>query len=145
MATKIYNRVTHTFMVNGNAVSFYCSTTNTRNGFCHHVYTWGLGKDGEHTRVSYYNRTWETFDYETALSHAVAKFPKAVRAALELEIEAIALNEREKAERFIKAFTANFNALSDEQREFVREHTPHLETMDQAKAVGSAVAIMAAM
>ena len=145
MATKIYNRVTHTFTVNGQSVSFYCSTTYTRNGFCHHVYVWGLGKDGEHTRVSYYNRTWERFDYESALYRAVAKFPKAVRAALELEIEAIALNEREKANRFIKAFTANFNALSDEQREFVSKHTPHLETMDQAKAVGSAVAIMAAM
>jgi hypothetical protein len=106
---------------------------------------WGLGKDGEHTRVSYYNRTWERFNYESVLYRAMAKFPKAVRAALELEIEAIALNEREKTTRFIKAFTANFNALSDEQREFVSKHTPHLETMDEVKAVGSAVAIMVAM
>ena len=59
MATKIYNRVTYTFIINGEAVSFYCSTTDTRNGFCHHVYTWGKGKDGEHTRISYFNRTWE--------------------------------------------------------------------------------------
>ena len=62
MATKIYNRVTYTFIINGEAVSFYCSTTDTRNGFCHHVYTWGKGKDGEHTRISYFNRTWERFE-----------------------------------------------------------------------------------
>lgn len=86
MATKIYNRKTFEFTVNGEKIYFYCNTTYTKNGFCHHVYTVGCGKENEHSRVSYLNRTWESFQYETALLHAVDKFPKSMRAPLRLEI-----------------------------------------------------------
>lgn len=145
MATKHYNKKVFSFMINGEAVSFYCSTTRTRAGFCHHVYAWGLGKENEHTRKSYYNRTWEKFDYETALYRAVEKFRKAHRAPLRLEIENIGKTEREKATAFLNTFKANFAALSDEQKEFVKKHTPHIETSAQAHAVSLCVALMAAM
>lgn len=76
MATKRYNHKDFDFTVNGERINFYCWTTDTKNGFCHHVWAVGGGKDYEHTRVSYFNRTWETFEYETALKSAVAKFRK---------------------------------------------------------------------
>ena len=76
MATKRYNSKTFVFTVNGEEVRFYCNTMYTRMGFCHHVFAVGFGKDYEHSRVSYLNRTWESFQYETALLHAVEKFPK---------------------------------------------------------------------
>lgn len=145
MATKIYNRVTYTFIINGEAVSFYCSTTDTRNGFCHHVYTWGKGKDGEHTRISYFNRTWERFDYESALYSAADKFRKADREAIRLEIDNIGRTEHEKAERFIQAFETNYKALSNEQKKFVADHTPTIETKDQAHAVAAGVGLLAAI
>lgn len=145
MATKIYNRKTFEFTVNGEKIYFFCSTTDTKNGFCHHVYTSGGGKDYEHSRVSYYNRTWESFEYETALLHAVDKFPKSMRAPLRLEIQAVAKNEHEKAEAFCAAFQANFAALSTEQKKFAQEHTPVITSMDQAKVVNSAMAMMAAL
>lgn len=145
MATKIYNRTNFDFTVNGEKISFFCNTTNTKNGFCHHVYVIGGGKDYEHTRVLYYNRTWETFQYETALYRAIDKFPKSVREPLRLEVEAVALDEHKKAERFIKAFEANFAALSDEQKKFVCDHTPEITNKDQAKTVNAAVAMMAAL
>lgn len=145
MATKIYNRKTFEFTVNGEKIYFFCSTTYTKNGFCHHVYTSGGGKDYEHSRVSYYNRTWETFQYETALLHAVDKFPKSMRVSLRLEIQTVSKNEHEKAEAFCKAFQANFAALSTEQKKFVQEHTPVITSMDQAKVVNSAMAMMAAL
>lgn len=145
MATKIYNRKTFEFTVNGEKIYFYCSTTYTKNGFCHHVYTVGGGKDYEHSRVSYYNRTWESFQYETALLHAVEKFPKSLRAPLRLEIQTVAKNEHEKAEAFCAAFAANFAALSTEQKKFVQEHTPEITNMNQAKMVNSAIAMMAAL
>ena len=145
MATKIFNRVTYTFMINGEAVSFYCSTTHTRNGFCHHVYTWGKGKDGEHTRISYFNRTWERFDYESALYSAADKFRKADREAIRLEIDNIGRTEHEKAERYLSAFKANYNALSDEQKKFVRDHTSQIETSNQAHAVAAGVGVLAAL
>lgn len=145
MATKIYNRKTFEFTVNGEKIYFYCSTTYTKNGFCHHVYTVGGGKENEHSRVSYLNRTWESFEYETALLHAVDKFSKSMRAPLRLEIQAVAKNEHEKAEAFCAAFRANFAALSTEQRKFVREHTPEITNKDQAKIVNTAVAMMAVL
>lgn len=145
MATKIYNRKTFEFTVNGENIYFYCSTTYTKNGFCHHVYTVGCGKENEHSRLSYLNRTWESFEYETALLHAVDKFPKSMRAPLRLEIQAVAKNEHEKAEAFCAAFRANFAALSTEQRKFVQEHTPEIINKDQAKVVNSAMAMMAAL
>lgn len=145
MATKIYNRTNFDFTVNGEKISFFCNTTNTKNGFCHHVYVIGGGKDYEHTRVSYYNRIWESFQYETALYRAIDKFPKSVREPLRLEVEAVALDEHKKAERFIKAFEANFAALSDEQKKFVCDHTSEITNKDQAKTVNAAIAMMAAL
>lgn len=38
MATKRYNTKTFDFVVNGEHVYFTCDTTNTKNGFCHHVF-----------------------------------------------------------------------------------------------------------
>lgn len=145
MATKIYNRKTFEFTVNGEKIYFFCSTTDTKNGFCHHVYTSGGGKDYEHSRVSYYNRTCESFEYETALFHAVDKFPKSMRVSLRLEIQAVAKNEHEKAEAFCAAFRTNFAALSTEQRKFVQEHTPEITSKDQSKMVNMVVAMMAAL
>ena len=145
MATKIYNRETFEFTVNGERISFYCYTTDTKNGFCHHVQAVGCGKDYEHTRVSYFNRTWETFKYESALKSAVAKFRKSFREPLLLELQAISLSEHEKAEKFLQAFTANFAALSDEQKKFVRDHTPYITNEDQVKTVNAVVSVLAAI
>lgn len=145
MATKKYNSKSFVFTVNGETIRFYCDTTYTKNGFCHHVFALGGGKDYEHTRVSYLNRTWETFDYETALKNAVAKFRKVFRAPLLLELQAISLSEHEKAKKFIQAFTANFAALSNEQKKFVRDHTPEITNKDQAKTVNAVVSVLAAI
>ena len=145
MKTKRYNSKTFDFVVNGEHVYFTCDTTNTKNGFCHHVFASGGGKDYEHSRVSYYNRTWESFQYERALFHAVDKFPKSMRVPLRLEIQAVAQNEHEKAEAFCAAFAANFAALSTEQKKFVSEHTPEITNMDQAKMVNTAVAMLTAI
>lgn len=145
MKTKRYNTKTFVFTVNGEQIYFYCSTTYTKNGFCHHVYTVGGGKENEHSRLSYLNRTWESFEYETALLYAVDKFPKSMREPLRLEIQAVAQNEHEKVEAFCAAFAANFAALSTEQKKFVQEHTPIIQNMDQAKTVNAVVSVLAAL
>lgn len=145
MSTKRYNTKTFDFVVNGEHVYFVCDTTNTKNGFCHHVFASGGGKYYEHSRVSYLNRIWESFQYETALLHAVDKFPKNMREPLRLEIQAVAQNEHEKVEAFCKAFAANFAALSTEQKKFVQDYTPVITNMDQAKTVNAAVAMMAVL
>lgn len=144
MATKRYNEKRFTFMVNGQPLSITCDKTYTRDGFCHHAFLYGCGFYHEHTRVKYYNRTWERFTYESVLRAAVRKLPKGYRAPLELEIDTIATDAAAKADAFLQAFRRNYSALSDEQKDFLRAHTPHLETPDQAKAVAGTVALMAA-
>lgn len=132
-------------MVNGQPLSITCDKTYTRDGFCHHAFLYGCGFYHEHTRVKYYNRTWERFTYESVLRAAVRKLPKEYRAPLELEIDTIATDAAAKADAFLQAFRRNYSALSDEQKDFLRAHTPHLETPDQAKAVAGTVALMAAI
>ncbi len=131
-------------MVNGQPLSITCDKTYTRDGFCHHAFLYGCGRYQEHTRVKYYNRTWERFTYESVLRAAVRKLPKQYRAPLELEIDTIATDAAAKVDAFLQAFRRNYSALSDEQKDFLRAHTPHLETPDQAKAVAGTVALMAA-
>lgn len=144
MTTKRYDEKRFTFMVNGVPVAMTCDTTYTRDGFCHHAFLYGCGRYQEHTRIKYYNRTWERFTYESVLCAAVRKLPKEFRAPLELEIDTMTARKAEKVEAFLQAFQHNYNALSDEQKEFLRVNTPHLETPDQAKAVAGVVALMAA-
>ena len=72
------------------------------------------------------------------------KLPKGYRAPLELEIDTIATDAAAKVDAFLQAFQRNYSALSDEQKDLLRAHTPHLETPDQEKAVAGTVALMAA-
>lgn len=143
MAVKRFNRVNHSFLIDGKEILFCCDTTRTETGFCHHVFAYGAGMTGEHSRVKYYNRTWERYDYETVMRAAAAKYPKAIREALYLEIDNIGRREEEKAAAFLKAFEANYNVLSREQKTFLAERTPTIETTSQARAVGAVVGLMA--
>lgn len=145
MAVTRYNRVNHSFVINGKEILFCCDTTHTATGFCHHVFAYGAGTTGEHSRVKYYNRTWERYDYETTMRAAAAKYPKAIREALFLEIDNIGRREEEKAAAFLKAFEANYEALSREQKTFLQDHTPHIETTSQARAVGAVTGLLAAI
>lgn len=142
---KTYNPQTFTFMVNGRPVSIYCNTTQVPTGFLHHAYLYGFGRESEHSRIKYYNRTWEAFCYECVLKAAAAKLKKADRAALLLEIETYKDNEREKYNKLFAAFERNFNSLSTEQKDFLQKHTPHIETADQARTVAAVVGCMAAI
>lgn len=139
---KIYDKQTFSFMVNGVPVAIYCNTTDTPTGFLHHAYLYGFGREFEHSRIKYYNRTWEAFTYESVLKAAAAKLKKADRAALLLEIETYSDNEREKYNKLFATFERNFKTLSTEQKDFLQKHTPHIETAGQARAVAGVVGCM---
>lgn len=64
------------FNVGGeNGFEATCYTTDTRNGFCHTCVVDGLTD----TKISYFNRTWETYDYETVLRVAIKKYNKVFK------------------------------------------------------------------
>ena len=142
---KIYNQQTFTFTVNGEPVAIYCNTTHVPTGFLHHAYLCGFGRDFEHSRIKYINRTWASFNYESVLKAAANKLKKADREALMLEIETYSNNEREKYKKLCAAFERNYKALSTEQKDFLQEHTPHIETANQARVVAGVVSCLAVM
>lgn len=128
--------------VNGKEYSFKCYTTSTRCGFCHTVRS--LDYDVRDTKVSYYNRTWERFDYETALKGMIRKFPKDWQDTMWAQlIERKAAEEHEKAEAFFGAFSALHSSLSDENKKRLADADIHIETEAQAHAVMGVMGLMA--
>ena len=87
-----YNKQIFNFRINGAPVAIYCDTTFVPTGFLHHAFLWGLGRNFEHTRKKYVNRTWESFEYESVLKAAATKLRKADREALLFEIERHGMN-----------------------------------------------------
>lgn len=144
---KTYDHQTFHAEVNGNYYGFYCRTTRTRNGFCHtvEIYTHG-GSPYQATKVSYCNRTWESFTYETALSRAIEKCPKADQSELRATlIDRTRKEEHEKCEKFLKAFETGWNALTDENKERVAKTVGDIETEGQAQAALGLVQLAALM
>lgn len=76
--TKKYNK--QYFVLNSDdnkQTVFCCYTTITKNGFCHTVVTLDNNIFGNKlitdTKSSYFNRTWEKYDYESTLKRACKK------------------------------------------------------------------------
>ena len=70
-----------TFRVkNANNEGFVCEcyTTNTKCGFCHTCRVEGLTD----TKISYLNRTWERYLYESVLARAIEKYNKVYKTHL---------------------------------------------------------------
>ena len=135
MATKRYNCKDFTGKIDGCDRVIECWTTDTRNGFCHHarleyggyVYT---------KRVSYLNRTWERFDYETTLKSLIADLPKREQAKwTKVFIDGEAEAESERCDKWFNDFKDTFDNLSEESKQIVRDKTPLIETKGQADAV----------
>ena len=115
---KQYDVRYFTAKVNGEEIEFRCYTTDTRCGFCHTAIctTWGI--DTTPSKVSYYNRTWERFEYETVLKSAINKLPKEIRQQVyDQIIDHKAAEEEKKAEEQIAKFESLYNGLSEESKE----------------------------
>jgi hypothetical protein len=81
--TKQYNKQYFVLSNNDNSqFVFVCYTTITRSGFCHTVQTLNNSIFGNKvitdTKSSYYNRTWERYDYESTLKRACKKLGASV-------------------------------------------------------------------
>lgn len=67
-----YNKRTFRYDVGDNKYSFYCETEDTRYGFRHLCSMFLRGQEVGDSVKKYYNRTWEMFDYQSAMLAAVA-------------------------------------------------------------------------
>ena len=139
MATRIYSQKLFTATINGTDYTFGCHTTDTRNGFCHTCYDYTHDKT---SKVSYYNRTWERFTYETVLRRAIEKCPKRLQQELTDQlIEGKAKAEHERCEAMVGRFKELHAGLTDKQKQLLAEQPP----MQSEKDVQFTMGVMGAM
>lgn len=134
--SKRYNRKTFT------SENFYviCARfSRGRNGFADECTIFYNGSEYVEGVQKWINRTWESFDYESAMLQAMKKLPNNLQDIFRKEI-ITAQKEREErqAEAFLSSFKKNYESLSDKSKEILKK-TPMIETAEQASAVAGVV------
>ena len=143
MAVKQYDVRYFTAKVNGKEIEFRCYTTDTRSGFCHTAHLMGWEYDITDTKASYYNRTWERFEYESVLKRAIEKLPTDVRQQVyDQIIDGKAAEEEKKADEMVKSFEALHAGLSDENKARLANSGIEIHSESDAKAVMGLMALM---
>lgn len=146
MAVKQYDVQYFTAKVNGEEIEFRCYTTDTRCGFCHTAHLMGWKYDITDTKASYYNRTWERFEYESVLKKAIDKLPTEVRQQVyDQIIDGKAAEEEKKADEFVEKFQHLHDSLSDENKERLANSGIEIHSEGDAKAVMGLMALMSLM
>ena len=121
MAYSLYGREVFRAEVNGNSYTFTCYSQSTSYGF-RHICCEGFSNTSVCryvagdiiAKATYYNRTWESFKYETVLRKAIEKQPKADQEQLKaILIDKRNQEEHEQCEREFKAFENLYNRTSD--------------------------------
>ena len=70
--------------INGHDVTFVCSSRGTRNGFAHDCELYIDERFISEAHCYYYNRTWERYQYQTAMKNAVAEVLKELYEETEM-------------------------------------------------------------
>ena len=146
MAVKQYDVQYFTAKVNGKEIEFRCYTTDTRCGFCHTAHLTGWKYDITDTKASYYNRTWERFEYESVLKRAIEKLPTDVRQQVyDQIIDHKAAEEEQKAEEQLQAFENLYNGLNEENKKRLANSGIEIHSEADAKGVMGLMALMSLM
>lgn len=146
MAVKQYDTRYFRAKVNGEEIEFRCYTTDTRSGFCHTAHLMGWKYDITDTKASYYNRTWERFEYESVLKRAIEKLPTDVRQQVyDQIIDGKAAEEEQKAEEQFEAFKSLHESLSDENKERLAKSGIEMHSEADVKGVMGLMALMKIM
>lgn len=146
MAVKQYDVQYFTAKVNGEEITFRCHTTDTRVGFCHTAHLMGWKYEATDTKQTYYNRTWERFEYESVLKRAIEKLPREIQQAVyDQIIDGKAAEEEKKADEFVEKFQHLHDSLSDENKERLANSGIEIHSEGDAKAVMGLMALMSLM
>lgn len=146
MASKQYDIQYFTAKVNGEEIEFRCYTTNTRCGFCHTAHLMGWKYDITDTKASYYNRTWERFEYESVLKRAIEKLPNDIQQAVyDQIIDHKAAEEEQKAEEMVGKFEELHSSLSAENKARLANSGIEIRSEEDAKSVMGLMALMKIM
>lgn len=127
--------------INGETLMIHCEVYAYSTGWGHRA---KIVYDGDRwpdftKRITYYNRTWEAFKFESVIYKVLSKYLSGKNNALELafikkQVQAIADNEAAQAEAWAAAFTKKFNALSDSTKEKIKNSDIMLNSKGEADA-----------
>lgn len=146
MAVKQYDIRHFSATVNGQEITFRCYTTDTRSGFCHTAHLMGWKYDITDTKASYYNRTWERFEYESVLKRAIEKLPKEIQKPVyDQIIEGKAAEVEEECNKQLEAFERLHSSLSDENKERLANSGIEIHSESDVKGVMGLMALMSLM
>ena len=154
MAYKLYGRQVFRAEVNGKQFTFTCYGQETSYGF-RHICTLGYNDTTECRRIKddiiakacYYNRTWESFEYETVLRKGIENLCETQETKDKLYailITKTAQDEHEKCMAQVKAFETLWSGLSDENKQHIKNGVGEngIQSQEQADMV---VGVMKAM
>ena len=154
MAYALYGREVFRATVNGEYYVFTCYGQGTSYGF-RHICCLGFNdttvaryvKDDIIAKVSYYNRTYESFKYETVLRKAISNLDVTDEVKEQLRaiiIDKTAQDEHDRCEREVKAFEALFNGLSEANKEHIRKGVGEngIQSEEQANMVMGVMKMM---
>lgn len=146
MAVKQYDVRYFMAKVNGKEIAFRCHTTNTRDGFCHTAHYVGWDYEINDTKVSYCNRTWERFRYETVLKRAIEKLPSNIQQVVyDQIIDGKAAEEEKKAEEQFEAFKDLHDGLSEENKARLANSGIEMRSEEDVRGVMGLMALMTLM
>lgn len=151
MAYKLRNRQVFRAEVNGKNYTFTCYTQSTSYGF-RHICCDGFSntdvcryvKDDIIARASYFNRTYERFEYETVLKNGIkniAPDKETEQALKDILIEKKAQADHEQCEKEIKAFEALYNQISDTFKDAVKNTGFMMHSEDDVNLVKGLMAL----
>jgi hypothetical protein len=144
MARKFYGKQTFTATVNGNTYVINCYAQDTNYGFRHVAFLDNPDRyyETQLAKACYYNRTWESFRYETVLKSAIEKLPKADQEGLyNILIKKTAQEEHERCEKEFQAFEALFNKTSDTFKQAVANSNLIMNSDEDVSMVKSLMAL----
>ena len=148
---KQYNKQSFYFTLpDGRDVLIVAWRYETRNSWGHKAslaYVGNVFPDFE-KRITYYNRTWERFTYESMLLKVIREYFSGnknalIRECLKKQIDAIAKHEEEECDAFMKAFSKAYAALSDDQKQRLADADIEITNEKQADIALSAIQAMA--
>ena len=136
MANKQYDIRYFSAKVNGEEIEFRCYTTDTRCGFCHTAHLMGWKYSTTDTKASYYNRTWERFEYESVLKRAIEKLPTEIRQQVyDQIIDGKAAEEEKAANEMVNSFQKIYDDCSPRQKEMLANSGIHMESKEDVERV----------
>jgi hypothetical protein len=102
----------------------FCNVYNNRSGFVHECRLESK-KTGEQTtaKAQYYNRTWESYHFESVILKACESLPKKEREQAKKEFENYGQEKNKELDQKFENFKENFNSLTDKQKEIFKNVT----------------------